>query len=130
MPSLLVMITAVHTLVYADDPDATRAFFRDVLGWPYVDAHEGWLIFRTGPSELGVHPASDDGQSGGGIGPRHEISLMCEDIEQTVAELKGKGVVFADGITNRGFGLVTMMKIPGAGEMMLYQPRHPVAHGL
>jgi len=50
------MITAVHTLVYADDADAARAFFRDVLGWPHIDARDGWLIFKTGPSELGVHP--------------------------------------------------------------------------
>ena len=55
------MITGVHALVYADDPDAARAFFRDVLGWPYVDAHGGWLIFGTGPSELGVHPTSGEG---------------------------------------------------------------------
>jgi catechol 2,3-dioxygenase-like lactoylglutathione lyase family enzyme len=131
MRSLENMITAVHTLVYADDPDATRAFFRDVLGWPYVDAHEGWLIFGTGPSELGVHPASEDGQNGAELtGPHHEISLMCDDIEQTVTELKAKGVAFAGGISNRGFGLVATMKIPGAGEMTLYQPRHPIAHNL
>src|ERR1700729_3479822 len=112
------MITAVHTLVYAHDADAARAFFRDVLGWPHVDAHEGWLIFGTGPSELGVHPASEDAQTGGrGRGPHHEISLMCDDIEQTVTELKAKGVAFAGGISNRGFGLVATMKIPGAGDM-------------
>jgi catechol 2,3-dioxygenase-like lactoylglutathione lyase family enzyme len=126
------MITAVHTLVYAKDADAARTFFRDVLNWPYVDAHEGWLIFRTGPSEMGVHPASgDDGRNPGAApGAHHEISLMCDDIEQTVAELKAKGVVFAGDISARGFGLVAMMKIPGAGEMMLYQPRHPLAHDL
>ena len=55
------MITALHDLVYADDAEAARAFFRDVLGWPHVDVHDGWLIFRTGPSELGVHPAPDGG---------------------------------------------------------------------
>ena len=55
---------------------------------------------------------------------------MCDDIEQTVTELKAKGVAFAGGISNRGFGLVATMKIPGAGEMTLYQPRHPIAHNL
>ena len=125
------MITAVHTLVYAHDADAARAFFRDVLGWPHVDAHGGWLIFKTGPSELGVHPAAADG--GGETGParqHHEISLMCDDIEETVAELRAKGAEFTGGITDTGFGRIAMLEVPGAGQMMLYQPRHPPAHSL
>ena len=69
------MITAVHTLVYADDPDQARAFFRDVLQWPDVDAGGGWLIFKTGPSELGVHPTDHAG------GQHHQISMMCDDIQ-------------------------------------------------
>jgi predicted enzyme related to lactoylglutathione lyase len=125
------MITAVHTLVYAHDPDAARAFFRDVLGWPHVDAHDGWLIFKTGPSELGVHPASDDrGGETWSTGQHHEISLMCDDIEKTVAELKAKGAEFTGGITEQRFGLTSMLRVPGAGEMMLYQPRHPAAYSL
>ena len=61
------MITAVHTIVYTSDPDATRAFFRDVLEFPSIDSGGGWLIFRTGPSELGVHPNAwkHEGQAGG-----------------------------------------------------------------
>ena len=123
------MITALHALVYADDAEAARAFFRDVLGWPHVDVHDGWLIFQTGPSELGVHPAPDGGGAPA-AGQHHEISLMCDDIEQTVAELRAKGAEFAGGITAAGFGLTTMLEVPGAGEMMLYQPRHPLAHSL
>lgn len=125
------MITAVHTLVYADDPDAARAFFRDVLGWPHIDAHGGWLIFRTGPSELGVHPTSNE--SGGEyatIGQHHEITLMCDDIAATVAELEAKGAEFTRGIRDDGFGLTTALRIPGAGDMLLYQPRHPAAYNL
>src|ERR1022692_2830208 len=123
------MITAVYTLVYAEDAEAARAFFRDVLGWPYVDVHDGWLIFKTGPSELGVHPALDGGDARP-ASTHHEISLMCDDIEQTVAELRAKGAEFAGGITAAGFGLTTMLEVPGAGQMMLYQPRHPLAHSL
>jgi predicted enzyme related to lactoylglutathione lyase len=117
------MITAVHTLVYADDAGAARAFFRDVLGWPHVDAHDGWLIFGTGPSELGVHPAGDTGQ-------HHEITLMCDDIEETVTELTAKGVTFTREIRDEGFGRTALFLVPGAGDMLLYQPRHPIAHDL
>ena len=125
------MMTAVHTLVYADDAAAARAFFRDVLGWANVDAGDGWLIFKTGPSELGVHPASAerDGVTWS-TGQHHEISLMCDDIEGAIAELAAKGAEFTGGVTDRGFGLTTMLKIPGAGEMMLYQPKHPPAYSL
>jgi catechol 2,3-dioxygenase-like lactoylglutathione lyase family enzyme len=125
------VITAVHTLVYAHDVDATRAFFRDVLDWPCVDAHGGWLIFKTGPSELGVHPTSNGGGGGdGAIDPRHEITLMCDDVAQTVEELTAKGVQFTRGIRDDGFGLTTALKVPGAGEMMLYQPKHQTAFDL
>ncbi|MGQ0575658.1 MAG: VOC family protein [Pseudonocardia sp.] len=123
------MIAAVHTLVYADDPEAARAFFRDVLGWPHVDAGGGWLIFRTGPSELGVHPTREEhGGESWSTTQHHEISLMCDDIEATVAELTAKGAVFTRGIRDDGFGLTTSIAVPGAGEMMLYQPRHPAAY--
>lgn len=125
------MITAVHTLVYADDADAARAFFRDVLGWAHVDAYGGWLIFRTGPSELGVHPAREEhGGETWSSDRRHEISLMCDDIRQTVAELEQKGARFTRGISEESFGLTTSIAIPGAGEMMLYQPTHPTAYDL
>jgi len=125
------MITAVHALVYANDPAAAREFFRDVLGWAHVDAHDGWLIFKTGPSELGVHPTSDDhGGESRSTEQHHEISLMCDDIEQAVIELKTKGAEFTRDVRDDGFGLTTMLRIPGAGEMMLYQPKHPLAHNL
>jgi catechol 2,3-dioxygenase-like lactoylglutathione lyase family enzyme len=115
------VITAIHTLAYADDAEATRMFFRDVLEWPFVDAHEGWLIFKTGPSELGVHPAGDGA-------PRHEISLMCDDLDQTVTDLRAKGAVFESGIEERAFGRGIVLSVPGAGTMFLYQPRHPTAY--
>ncbi len=125
------MITAVHTLVYAHDAEAARAFFADVLHWPHVDAGHGWLIFKTGPSELGVHPASGDrADEAWATSEHHEISLLCDDIETTVADLRAKGAEFAGEVTDRGFGLTIMLKIPGAGEMMLYQPKHPPAYSL
>ena len=123
------MITAVHTLVYADDAAAARAFFRDVIGWPSVDSGGGWLIFQTGPSELGVHPTSH-GDEAAFAGPHHQISLMCDDIEATIAELTAKGAKFSRGVRDEGFGLTTEVKVPGAGDMMIYQPRHPSAYDL
>jgi catechol 2,3-dioxygenase-like lactoylglutathione lyase family enzyme len=124
------VISAVHALVYADDAEAARRFFRDVLGWPNVDAGGGWLIFKSGPSELGVHPTGGAPGSSDAAVARHEISLMCHDIEQTVGELRARGVRFTRDIRDDGFGLTTALEVPGAGEMMLYQPWHPAAHDL
>jgi catechol 2,3-dioxygenase-like lactoylglutathione lyase family enzyme len=125
------VITSVHALVYADDAEAARDFFRDVLGWPYVDVHDGWLIFKTGPSELAVHPTSGThGAESWKIEQHHEITLMCDDIVGTVAELTAKGAVFTREIRQQGFGMTTMVQVPGAGELMLYQPSHTVAHDL
>lgn len=121
------VITSVHTLIYADDAPAARAFFRDVLGWAHVDGGGGWLIFQTGPSELGVHPTAEEGWS---TSQHHEITLMCDDIEATVADLKAKDVGFSKEITDDGFGLTAMMQVPGAGDMMLYQPKHATAYDL
>ena len=128
------MITSVHCLVYSDDAEATRAFLRDVLGWPFVadDSSEpGWLIFKTGPSELGVHPTSGtyDGESYS-YPLHHSLSLMCDDVEATVAELEAKGARFTGGIEDHGFGRGTMLRLPGAGELLLYEPRHPAAYDL
>jgi predicted enzyme related to lactoylglutathione lyase len=132
------MITAVHALIYSDDAPATRAFLRDVLRWPYVtdpsspdvggaDA-AGWLIFRTGPSELGVHPTS----SGTGFSaPRHHsITLMCDDLDATMAELSSRGAQFTTAPVSESFGWIVFLAVPGADDLMLYEPRHEVAHHL
>jgi catechol 2,3-dioxygenase-like lactoylglutathione lyase family enzyme len=123
------MITGTHAIIYADDADKARAFFRDVLGWPNIDAHGGWLIFKLPPAELGIHPAGDDPSTGAPSG-HHELYLMCDDIEATVAELGAKGIEFTTPIENQGFGLLTRFRVPGAGEIGLYQPRHPTAYDL
>ena len=115
------MISGAHVLVYADDEQAARAFFRDVLGWAHVDNGDGWLIFRLPPAELGVHPAGGETSRRSG---EHEFLLMCHDIEQTVAELREKGVEFTRAVEDQGFGLVTRFKVPGASELSLYQPKH------
>jgi predicted enzyme related to lactoylglutathione lyase len=117
------MITSMHTIVFASDADSARAFFRDVLELPYVDAGDGWLIFKQPPSELAVHPAA------GPAGP-HEVYLMCDDITQTMAELTARGAEFTSPVRQAGFGLLTSIRVPGGGEIGLYQPRHRIAYDL
>jgi hypothetical protein len=112
------MINGVHALVYAKDAEKVRAFFKDTLGFPSVDAGHGWLIFTLPPAELGIHPAEGE--------IHHEIYLMCDDVRATVAELKKKDVKCGP-IREQGFGLVTSLTIPGGGTMGLYQPKHPTA---
>src|SRR4051794_14502929 len=119
------MITAVHTLIYADDPDAARAFFRDVLGFPAADTGDGWLIFKTGPSELGVHPRAWEHEGrAGSTEQKFDVSLMCDDLATTMAELSAKGAEFNGDVTDQGWGLAARLKVPGAGEITLYQPRY------
>ena len=128
------MITSVHALLYSDDPDATRRFLNDVLGWPSVlhaESGDGWLIFRSGPSELGVHPTRSVWEGTEYVHPRHhQISLMCDDLETTRAELEAKGATFAGGIEDHGYGLVSMLEVPGIDPIQVYQPSHPTAYDL
>jgi catechol 2,3-dioxygenase-like lactoylglutathione lyase family enzyme len=112
------MVTGIHALIFSREAEQARTFFRDVLGFQSIDAGGGWLIFALPPAELGIHPTEGQG--------RQELYLMCDDIEATVAELKGKGVELSRPISDEGFGLVTSLRIPG-GELSLYQPKHPTA---
>lgn len=142
------MITAAHLLVYSDDPTATRAFFKDVLQWPFVsegaqgdggvggDGTGGadpseWLIFRTGPSELGVHPTSGERDGETWSAPRHHaVALMCDDLDATVADLRARGAELVGAAEEMGFGRGVSLRVPGADDMLLYQPHHAVAHDL
>jgi predicted enzyme related to lactoylglutathione lyase len=111
------MITGVHAVIFSKEPERLREFLADVLGFSSVDAGQGWLIFALPPAELAAHPTEEDG--------RHQLYLMCDDIEQTVAELEQKGIELAGPIADEGFGLITAIKLPGGGELGLYEPRHP-----
>ncbi|SRR5581483_7625378 len=128
------MITSIHALIYSDDAPKTRAFLRDVLGWQFVehaDSEPGWLIFKSGPSEIGVHPTSGVYEGKTYTSPRHHsISLMCDDIHKTMQELQSKGATFQGGVNDYGFGLCAMMDVPAADPIMLYQPLHPTAFDL
>jgi hypothetical protein len=128
------MITALHALRYSEDPPATRAFFREVLGWPYLedtDSERGWLIFRSGPSEIGVHPNSwTYGGESTTVPIHHEISLMCDDLGATISELSARGAEFDGEPVDRGFGLCITLRVPAAGEILLYQPSYSPSYSL
>lgn len=116
------MINGAHVIVYSRDPEADRVFFRDVLDYPHVDAGGGWLIFRLPPAEVAVHPV-DGAES-------HELYFMCDDVEESVRELTGKGVEFSGPITDEGWGRLTRFRLPGGGQVGMYEPRHERATGL
>jgi catechol 2,3-dioxygenase-like lactoylglutathione lyase family enzyme len=111
-----------HLILYSRDAEADRAFLRDTLGFPNVDAGEGWLIFKLPPAEVAVHPT--DGP------PTHELYLMCADIEQALADCAAKGVEVVDQVTDEGWGRLASIRLPSGTPMSIYEPRHPVAYDL
>ena len=113
------MISGVHTILYSTHAEAVRAFLRDILKFPHVDAGHGWLIFASPPGEIAVHPADEPGA--------HELYLMCTDIKATMAELEQKGVEFSEPVSEQGWGLLTHLKLPDGEKLGLYQPRHKMA---
>ncbi len=122
------MISGAHVLIYTADADADRAFFRDVLGLPHVDAGHGWLIFRLPPAEAAVHP-SDEGaplsHEGAGMVGAH-LYLMCEDLAAEISALEARGVTCAP-VQRERWGIRTALRLPSGGELGLYQPTHPTA---
>jgi catechol 2,3-dioxygenase-like lactoylglutathione lyase family enzyme len=110
------VIKGVHAIVFSEDAEADRAFFRDVLGWQHVDAHDGWLIFAQPPAELAVHPSPENSV--------HRLYLMSDDLDGDMAALRDKGVEFLGDVVDEGFGRIISFRLPGGGEMHLYQPRH------
>jgi predicted enzyme related to lactoylglutathione lyase len=113
------VITSIHLLQYSRDAAADRAFMRDVLQWPNVEdggSEPGWLIFALPPAELGVHPTDGD--------PVAELHLMCNDIGASVAELRADGVEITGPVEDRGYGLVTGIRLPSGATIGLYEPRH------
>ena len=109
------MITGAHSIIYSKNPEADRAFLRDVLGLPNVDVGGGGLIFGLPPAEVAVHPSDEDGV--------HEFFLMCDDVDAFVEEMKGRGIVCGP-VQNPRWGMLTEVMLPGGGKLGVYQPRH------
>jgi catechol 2,3-dioxygenase-like lactoylglutathione lyase family enzyme len=112
------MIFGAHVIVYSKDAEADRDFLRDVLGFSSVDAGHGWLIFALPPAEVAVHPAEENG--------RHELYFMCDDLKAEIAALKDKGVPCSE-VQKERWGSITRIRLPGGGQVGLYQPKHPTA---
>jgi catechol 2,3-dioxygenase-like lactoylglutathione lyase family enzyme len=109
------MINGAHVVIYSENAEADRAFFRDILGFPSVDAGHGWLIFGLPAGEAAFHP---------GANGRHELYLMCDDLKSEMAALRAKGVQCAE-VEEARWGSITKIRLPGGGEVGLYQPKHP-----
>ncbi len=112
------MISGAHVVIYSKNAEADRAFFRDFLGFPSVDAGGGWLIFALPPAEIACHPAAEN--------DRHEVYFTCDDVAATVKSLQER-TVKCEAVKDVGWGLLTYFFLPGGGRVGLYQPRHPLA---
>jgi hypothetical protein len=117
-------IVGTHMLLYTTEPEALRAVFRDVFKFRHVDAGDGWLIFALPPAELGIHPAEGPTFESG---MRHQVTLMCDDINATIRDLGAKGIKVDGEPHDEGWGVTTMLNLPGGVQVMLYEARHPVA---
>jgi len=112
------MIFGAHVIVYSKDPEGDRAFFREVLGFPSVDAGQGWLIFALPPAEVAVHPADESVE--------HELYFICDDLSGEMARLEKKGVRCSE-VEEARWGSITRITLPSGGEIGLYQPKHRLA---
>jgi catechol 2,3-dioxygenase-like lactoylglutathione lyase family enzyme len=110
------VIRAAHVILYSKNAAADREFFRDVLQYPFVDAGHDWLIFALPPAEVAVHPSDSNGT--------HELFLMCDDVEQFIAEMAAKEISCSPVEVER-WGLITRLTLPGGGTLGVYEPRHP-----
>ena len=114
------MIRGMHAMFYSSQAEALRTFLKDKLGLAGTDVGGGWLIFNAPEADLGVHPTDgSDAPSG-----TADISFYCDDIEQTVAELRSRGVEFTQEVEDHGYGFVTHFKAPGDFKVQLYQPKY------
>lgn len=114
------MIRGLHAMFYSSEADELRAFMRDKLGFTGTDVGGGWLIFDAPEADIGIHPTDGKDVASG----TSDISFYCDDISETVSELRSRGVEFTKEVEDHGYGLVTYFKVPGGFEVQLYQPKY------
>lgn len=115
------MIIGAHSIVYSKNPEADRAFLRDVLGLPHVDVGDGWLVFGLPPAEVAVHPADQNDV--------HELYLMADDIRGLVADMAKRGIACTSP-RSLGWGVLTQLSLPGGGRLGVYEPHHARPDGM
>ena len=116
------MIRGAHVILYSSDAEADRAFLADLLRLPTADAGGGWTILQLPPGEVAVHPADSSGAV--------ELYLVCDDIEESVADLQARGITFDGPVSDQGWGRLATMRLPGGGRLGIYEARHPTAFDL
>jgi hypothetical protein len=109
------VIIGAHSILYSRNPDADRAFLRDVLRFPSVDVGGGWLIFGLPPAEVAVHPSDENDV--------HELYLMCDDVKAFIADMKKRGIACGP-VQSPDWGVLTHVMLPGGGKLGVYEPRH------
>jgi len=109
------MIIGAHTIIFSKDAEADRAFLKEVLHLPHIDAGDGWLIFELPPAELAVHPYKSNNL--------HRFYLMCDDIEGFIRDMQKRDIA-CDEVVEAEWGLLTQISLPGGGKIGVYQPRH------
>jgi hypothetical protein len=109
------MIDGAHIIIYSKDAEADRVFLRDVVGFSGIDVGHGWFIFKLPPSEMAVHPSDEN--------DKHELFLMCSDLDGEIARLNRSGCA-CDPVSSQGWGRSTRLRLPGGGQLGLYEPRH------
>ena len=114
------MIRGMHAMLYSSQAEALREFLRDKVGLSATDIGGGWLIFAAPEADLGVHPTEDNNPASG----TSDISFYCDNIVETVSELRARGVEFTQEVEDHGYGLVTFINVPGDFKVQLYQPKY------
>jgi hypothetical protein len=109
------MITGAHAILFSKNADADRAFFRDVFKYRFADAGHGWLIFALPPAEIAFHPSDEN--------DKHELYLMCDDVNALVADMNERGVATAP-LREERWGILTAITMPSGSKLGIYQPKH------
>ena len=105
------MVSGSHVVIFSKDAEADRA----LMGRNSIDASHGWMIYEMPPAEVAVHPLD---------GPiRHELHMMCDDVEEPRAKLSKLGLHSAP-VRDLGYGLVSSFEMPSGATIGFYQPRH------
>jgi predicted enzyme related to lactoylglutathione lyase len=117
------VIVGAHVLLWSPDAEPVREFFRDVLGLPVEGSMSEWPLFALGPAEAAMHPTTTRE-------PGFLMYLLCDDFEQTVAEIQSRGGELSRPVSDEGWGMVAWFRLPDGGELPIYEPRHKTALGL